>query len=133
MSLFRFMQCFNSTMVRLKDPDAFTKFDLATFQFHYGTIKSARFPSNCITYRHFNSTMVRLKAAWVKERFLDSSLFQFHYGTIKSTILDDDTASVLHFNSTMVRLKVILFSLSQPLLQFQFHYGTIKSTTKKPL
>ena len=61
MSLFRFMQCFNSTMVRLKDPDAFTKFDLATFQFHYGTIKSNRVEAVTDVELTFNSTMVRLK------------------------------------------------------------------------
>ena len=55
------MQCFNSTMVRLKDPDAFTKFDLATFQFHYGTIKSNRVEAVTDVELTFNSTMVRLK------------------------------------------------------------------------
>ena len=48
-------------MVRLKDPDAFTKFDLATFQFHYGTIKSNRVEAVTDVELTFNSTMVRLK------------------------------------------------------------------------
>ena len=82
MSLFRFMQCFNSIMVRLKDPDAFTKFDLATFQFHYGTIKSNRVEAVTDVELTFNSTMVRLKVFEGKQR-RRLQLFQFHYGTIK--------------------------------------------------
>ena len=78
------MQCFNSTMVRLKDPDAFTKFDLATFQFHYGTIKSKPSRSRFIQGFYFNSTMVRLKVFFSDSVVLPSA----------------------NFNSTMVRLKV---------------------------
>ena len=55
-------------------------------------------------YRHFNSTMVRLKAA-SGVITAGTDVFQFHYGTIKST------------ESEGVRLIA---------RKFQFHYGTIK-------
>ena len=71
MSLFRFMQCFNSIMVRLKDfnstmvrlKDRTNLFvtSPAVFQFHYGTIKRANTRRNDDPYASFNSTMVRLK------------------------------------------------------------------------
>ena len=87
------MQCFNSTMVRLKDPDAFTKFDLATFQFHYGTIKSNRVEAVTDVELTFNSTMVRLKD-------LDIAQMSNDYN---------------NFNSTMVRL-------FQNIKSFIFHF-----------
>ena len=96
---------------------------------------------------HFNSTMVRLKAACdvldvarevfqfhygtIKRSSANASSnnvaeFQFHYGTIKSLGGIYFTSNVLDFNSTMVRLKVIILNYLCLRNKFQFHYGTIK-------
>ena len=56
-------QCFNSTMVRLKETSAMLAMDLMP----------------C-----FNSTMVRLKVATLVTAITPDSLFQFHNGSIKS-------------------------------------------------
>ena len=68
--------------------------------------------SNC----HFNSTMVRLRVVYYKDKIFIN----------------------IYFNSTMVRLRVkLLFVIMLILSLFQFHYGTIESfvirnnTTKK--
>ena len=53
---------FNSTMVRLKERHVYPYCLIASFQFHYGTIKRSN------------------KGA----KAIEDCLFQFHYGTIKS-------------------------------------------------
>ena len=78
-----FNQHFNSTMVRLKEFRDLHHHWAATFQFHYGTIKSP-------TLRCSVDTVTR---------------FQFHYGTIKSLAFAILYSKSPDFNSTMVRLK----------------------------
>ena len=53
---------------------------------------------------NFNSTMVRLKAAGAEIADFGTK-FQFHYGTIKSSCKWLFPYKIHHFNSTMVRLK----------------------------
>ena len=55
------LQCFNSTMVRLKDTGKRNQHSLPAFQFHYGTVKSHRRDRKRLT----------------------GNKFQFHYGTVK--------------------------------------------------
>ena len=51
-------------MVRLKDADGNQVFYYVNkFQFQYGSIKSGLIPPWCDAVNHFNSNMVRLKAA----------------------------------------------------------------------
>ena len=105
--------------------------------------------TNC---RHFNSTMVRLKAGMLASACQSKGLFQFHYGTIKSLFrmilhrvsnyfnstmvrLKDRPNSkkcklLANFNSTMVRLKALRVDLLRTFFKFQFHYGTIKRFTR---
>ena len=120
------MQCFNSTMVRLKVVDAQKKAQQAVFQFHYGTIKSHEFLFILELSSYFNSTMVRLKGRTCGFHDSKGVQFQFHYGTIKRVPRAPTISCVAYFNSTMVRLKGVHPSHSPHLRIFQFHYGTIK-------
>ncbi len=56
--------------------------------------------------RHFNSTMVRLKAFYKVQNETAIPRFQFHYGTIKRSWI---------------------ITKNKRVRKFQFHYGTIKS------
>ena len=58
-------------------------YSVLKFQFHYGTIKSAGIDLIRRYFKHFNSTMVRLKD-YRASALLSRLAFQFHYGTIKS-------------------------------------------------
>jgi len=60
--------------------------DVASFQFHIGTIKS--------------NTILRIYQGFQK--------FQFHIGTIKRTMAGIGYKYIENFNSTLVRLKVKL-------------------------
>ena len=57
----RKIDCFNSTMVRLKEWARQSQQVRAMFQFHYGTIKSPTATFMEMYQLRFNSTMVRLK------------------------------------------------------------------------
>jgi len=55
------------------------------FQFHNGTIKSARIRIMVNSFFSFNSTMVRLKDPASYSGSTYQYMFQFHNGTIKSS------------------------------------------------
>ena len=76
--------------------------------------------------RHFNSTMVRLKAARVL-RGIDMVRFQFHNGTIKSAAHrgeHNEHPGFQFHNGTIKRERMA--SDPAPEALFQFHNGTIK-------
>ena len=75
---------------------------------------------------NFNSTMVRLKENTGIAMKLTLTIFQFHYGTIKRKLICCVLPNESDFNSTMVRLKVLRFVRQKLFSVFQFHYGTIK-------
>ena len=111
---------------------------MCEFQFHYGSIKSRCPMWHMYILTYFNSTMVRLKDAWIRPKVL-SNIFQFHYGSIKRRswhkIFQTANRFQFHygsikrykgykklkqtadFNSTMVRLKVSNRSLSRQLVE----------------
>ena len=81
------------------------------FQFHTGSIKSAR---GCVPAvsggQRFNSTLVRLKESYAPMQGL---------------------ADWLRFNSTLVRLKVLGFEGGGfAFVKFQFHTGSIKRVSR---
>ena len=104
----RLFPCFNSILVRLKDPStSSTNSTSLKFQFHTGSIKSAE---------SRESARIHLR-------------FQFHTGSIKrksvSLILQQTVPS---FNSILVRLKDwVEDRRTDDYGQFQFHTGSIKS------
>ena len=62
---------FNSIKVRLKPDGYYYKWNVSTFQFHKGTIKTIRIVAKQIKITNFNSIKVRLKHAV-------SHSFEFH-------------------------------------------------------
>ena len=89
-------------------------------------LKDERVAGCVVLYKHFNSTMVRLKVK-TEEDIIEFILFQFHYGTIKREGDKKEAVTRLYFNSTMVRLKALAAEEDYKQQIFQFHYGTIKS------
>ena len=57
-----------------------------------------------MSFRYFNSTMVRLGAETPDKALLFHYEFQFHYGAIGSPAPCCILLNLAHFNSTMVRL-----------------------------
>ena len=102
--------CFNSTMVRLKVGDRYTKGDeRVSFQFHNGSIKSLTGFTTIMIQTSFNSTMVRLKAVLEEptrdpNKCFNSTMVRLKAGTAVVLV----ATSLLGFNSTMVRLKAPL-------------------------
>ena len=113
-------------MVRLKSDKRNPPPFCARFQFHYGSIKICICKIRNISYRCFNSTMVRLKYFQVPD-IVCYNAFQFHYGSIKINTVLTRRKVIWCFNSTMVRLKSGSGHSSWSLgFEFQFHYGSIK-------
>ncbi len=92
-------------MVRLKAITSHWVVAEYKFQFLNGSIKSYCKVSLSLILYHFNSSMVRLKAASDHQ----------------------DHAYVLNFNSSMVRLKAIVWDNKLWIIGFQFLNGSIKS------
>ena len=63
-------------------------------------------------YTDFNSSMVRLKAAFVVVYVVAGLGFQFLNGAIKSMVSLITFASFSYFNSSMVRLKAFIRAIS---------------------
>ena len=149
--LTQIVKSFNSTMVRLKVLlPCLREPAICLFQFHNGSIKSARIIKDQVRRVSFNSTMVRLKAIYSGEvkTYMEGfnstmvRLKEFHllkliayYEGFNSTMVrlkvinvERVGKSIKGFNSTMVRLKVLLPCLREPAIcLFQFHNGSIKS------
>ena len=85
--------CFNSIMVQLELWFSLQGLFLTLFQFHYGSIRTAKRVHNKIKHMSFNSIMVQLehKLQEYRERSL---MFQFHYGSIRTTGKDAFTGPV---------------------------------------
>ena len=79
---------------------------LNVFQFHYGTIKRRiDLTDKNAVVKHFNSTMVRLKAEIATLTAERDSHFNSTMVRLKVIQWGRDDDLGLHFNSTMVRLK----------------------------
>ena len=77
---------FNSTMVRLKDKCSYEKNDIgAIFQFHYGSVKSAKGISFELAENIFQFHYGSVKSVGfeIDREYFDK--FQFHYGSVKSS------------------------------------------------
>ena len=92
-------------MVRLKEVYDVMNRIAVSFQFQYGTIKSAGAWHIINKVQPFNSSMVRLKASRSLPKLLRVLSFQFQYGTIKSSVELSTSENATTFNSSMVRLK----------------------------
>ena len=97
------------------------------FQFHKGTIETARRPSTRRVLYHFNSIKVRLKHLFRVCRLRTPDEFQFHKGTIETKQILITTALDNNFNSIKVRLKPYDIYNRNKKLPFQFHKGTIET------
>ncbi len=99
------------------------------FQFHIGTIKSNLRNSRLLIDRHFNSTLVRLKARKLGVQSINFCKFQFHIGTIKSRPLYKgySTLPTFQFHIGTIKRKMAKRFLDTGFI-FQFHIGTIKSS-----
>ena len=84
---------FNSIKVRLELLKNRSPHWLQTFQFHKGTIRTARRKSDAEAFWHFNSIKVRLELPHRKPSH-PHPWFQFHKGTIRTRVLVGCSLSV---------------------------------------
>ena len=78
-------QNFNSIKVRLERLNIVRLYANKTFQFHKGTIRTARNYIENLRIAHFNSIKVRLEPAATQISFNVVVSFQFHKGTIRTS------------------------------------------------
>src|SRR5579863_7966342 len=103
-------RCFNSTLVRLKDPPGagvtWTFKVRKKFQFHSGAIKGNIGAGACAGLPMFQFHSGAIKGDALQQANLNNATFQFHSGAIKGRDLRSLIASLVEgFNSTLVRLK----------------------------
>ena len=142
------MSNFNSIKVRLELGYYGNIISVLQFQFHKGTIRTARQSFILLTEANFNSIKVRLEL-WqqqssslsisnfnsIKVRLEQGAYaepfshykFQFHKGTIRTSYGDKWDWLDFHFNSIKVRLEPGFSSEVSFYHVFQFHKGTIRT------
>ena len=116
-------------MVRLKVDNTVSLIVCETmFQFHNGSIKSAKFNSKTALLARFqfhNGSIKSMQAFGPKQRKIS---FNSTMVRLKGDDPGDHASCAEGFNSTMVRLKGYLsYSPNLISMKFQFHNGSIKS------